>query len=342
MSLIAETSGGFLPKDALPLEAVLDGNVPIPPIDMLKYLREQKTLEYKGLALHILTTTTVLHELIQAINEANRGKPANKQISANFDESIGIKVAYHIPRPLADRGKQDQASPAINEFMKTHDDIELARTMAILQGLPLPIVDGIEKLMRDRGFPYKTVGPDNRYHPNQIDWTVALTQVSSWLVAGSVVPMKTRFDDLIARHGGQKTSKDLSKDELLAYKAWGMARLQDLCDHLGIENVADFNDWLKNRLFTRFGDPEKAQEKSDQLIRQLFDKEPKAYEFLPVSPAYEYIARCLMYEGEKQRDKTLPLKIMEGKRLLKIFLRKPQSVLAISTQTKPSTDKAVN
>src|SRR3989344_3514574 len=73
---------------------------------------------------------------------------------------------------------------------------------------------------------------------------------------------------------------------------WGKERIQEICDHLGIEG-SSFYDWLKSQIQSNHS-PEKAKQESDDLIRELFHREPEGDQFLPISPAYKYLARSIL------------------------------------------------
>ena len=278
--------------DPYPRLGVID-NIPIPSGEILYYAETNDILSLKGLSLHILTTLVVANALITGIRDANEAKDQTHRLSITPEITFETMIAYHAPRGLADSGNAGLASDVINTYMKTHDDMELATFLAIQNRLPLSIILAMEELQRVRGFPAKSIGPDNQSHPGIIDWSVALTQISSWLVAGTIIPMKRRFDDLIERHTGtSQTSKKLSRTELLTYYQWGNARILDICDHIGIE-FEHFHEWLRERILVNI-EPIKAKEASDQLIQVLFNRQPNTDEFLPTSPAYKYLATTIM------------------------------------------------
>ncbi|EKD86455.1 MAG: hypothetical protein ACD_37C00279G0002 [uncultured bacterium] len=175
--------------------------------------------------------------------------------------------------------------------MRDHTDIDLAEKLATGENLPLTVVQEIDHLRGSQGFPERTIGPNNPYSPQTIDWNDAVNQISSWSVAGTIQPIDRRFEDLIRRHASQPDSpKKLTREELLRYEKWGKARIVDLSRHIGID-PSNFLEHLRGKLFE--GVPS-AQEKSDSLIRTLFKREPSESEFLPVSLPYKYLATSIM------------------------------------------------
>ncbi len=284
-------------------------NIPVPSPEILRYARENDILSLKGLSLHIVITLVVANTLIKGIQEANETKDHTHRLKLAPEVTFETMIAYHAPRGLADAGSAGLASAPINTYMKTHDDMELATFLAIRNHLPLSIILAMEALHRVRGFPAKSIGPDNPSQPGIIDWSVALTQISSWLVAGTIIPMKKRFDELIERHTGTShTSKKLSRAELLVYYQWGNARVLDICNHIGIE-FARFHEWLRTRIQANV-EPAKAKETSDQLIQVLFNREPNGDEFLPITPAYKYLATTIM-SMDRNGTKNSKSKLME-------------------------------
>ncbi len=308
--------------------------IPIPSKEMLNYVIEQDTLNFKGLALHIVTTLVVADRLIQAIEEANKIKPDKEQLKISPQVTLETMVAYHASRPLAEAGAKQKAGETINQYMKTRDDIDLAVLVGVQEHLPFSIIMAIEELQKSRGAPNKTIGPENPFHPGKIDWTVALTQISSWLVDGGIVTMEERFEDLITRHAGIKNSpKKFSKEELVALRDWGLKRLDDLCIHIGIERQ-NFMGWLRVEVQSNL-DTVEAKRKSDELIRELFSREPREGEFLPTTPAYRYIAKGLMSiepsEVKRINGKEVVVKRKRRKWLETIFSR-PERFLRLCTQ----------
>ncbi|MBU1031647.1 hypothetical protein KKE03_01845, partial [Patescibacteria group bacterium] len=126
-----------------------------------------------------------------------------------------------------------------------------------------------------------------------IDWTVAMWQLATWSVAGTIVPIDKRFEDLIARHVNNPNSPyKFTKAEWLEMRDWGKERIQQLCGHLGIE-PSNFHEWLRFNIQSNCPS-EKAKKESNDLIRKLFHKEPDKDEFLPISPAYKYLAGSIL------------------------------------------------
>jgi len=275
----------------------VDG-IPVPSQEMLRYLVKNRTLELQGLALHLLTTLVVANVVAQGIIQANETKEPAQRLHVDPDLTLEVIVAYHATRPLSEQAARGNASEEMNFYMQEHDDIDLATFLAIQERLPIPIIQALEELQRARGFPFSTIGPANRYRPGTIDWTVAITQIASWSVAGTIVPLEARFEDLLTRHAGnRKSPKKLSREELLTYKQWGEERIHDICAHIGIQpkDALGFFAWLRERL-----DP---REQSLELVRALFQREPTKDEFLPVSAAYQYLAKSIMAFEQRARSK---------------------------------------
>lgn len=267
-------------------------NVPIPSPEILNYLLRQETLEFKKLALHILTEITIVEVVMRAVEKKSKNRIPNDTIILDKSTTMDIVIAHHAPRPLAVAAKQGRASEFFNEYMKTHDDTDLAVHQAKAGGLPDEVVVGMEEIDIKRGFPKQTIGPDNPDRPGTIDWNVALGQIASWLIADTIVTMDYRFEDLISRHAGNPNSvKKISREKFLEMKEWGEERLTELCKFLDIQ-YADFYSWLKAQIHSGIPDDE-ARVQSDSLIRELFDRESKDGEYLPISPAYQYLARLI-------------------------------------------------
>lgn len=284
-------------------------DVPVPPREILKYAKDMELLRFKGLTLHVLTTLVVANLLISDIQKANAQKSEEEQFDINPDLVFETMVAYHSARPLAEDGVAKRSSEAINQYMKEHDDVELAVLMGGVDHLPVSVIQEIEHLESARGFPMKTIGPDNLHRPETIDWNGAITQLASWSVAGTIQPIDMRFEDLVSRHVSQPDSpKKTTREKLMMYKTWGKERIEDFCKYIGIE-PDDFLDHLRDKLF---GEDPNAQEKSDELIRRLFDREPKPGEFLPISSSYKYLATSIMNINDA-----------EQKRLVEKMLEKP-------------------
>jgi hypothetical protein len=285
------------------------GEVPLPSRKMLSHISEQDTIRYPGLVLHMLTTSVVENTLIKAIQKANLKKSPGEQMQVDPDITFETSYAYHATRPLADSGSRKESDAAvIDDYMQTHDDIELATLIAARNALPLSIIDGIESLQRERGFPDRTIGPNNRHRPQEgleaIDWSIALTQIASWLVAGTIQPMDKRFEDLKTRHAKtENTSKKLTIPELDNYQQWGNARVLDIAHHIGIESE-NFFTWLKSEILGN-ENPDIAKEKSDAMIRKLFGREPTEDEFLPISSAYRYIAESIIGKRKNRNGADL-------------------------------------
>lgn len=268
-------------------------NVPIPSQEILNHALEQSTLDFKNLALHVITTMVVADSIIAAVEQRNQEVPPEKRMHIDRDTALETMVAYHASRPLAEAGQKGKATKEVNEYMKGHQDVELAALLAKQAHFPRIIIQSIEEFEIARGFPEKTIGPENPQRPGTIDWTVAVTQIATWSVDGTIVPMDRRFEDLITRHADNPDSpKKLTREDLLKIKNWGKERLQELCNHLGI-NPSNFYEWLRLNIQPNCP-PNVAKEESDSLIRELFHREPSEDEFLPTSPAYKYLARSIL------------------------------------------------
>lgn len=268
-------------------------NIPIPSQEILDYALRLETLDLKGLALHLVTTMVVADTIISAIEQRNQEVTSDKRLNVDRDITLETMIAYHAPRPLADAGQRGEATEFVNEYMRTHEDHELAAFVAIQNHLPLSVVSSIEQIQKPRGYPKKTIGPENPQRPGIIDWNVAITQFSTWLVAGTIIPLDRRFEEMIARHvGNPESPKRYSAEEYLDLRNWGRERIRELCEYLGIE-YPNFNNWLKSKIHSGYS-PEKAKQESDDLIRELFHREPEADEFLPISPAYKHLARSIL------------------------------------------------
>lgn len=277
-------------------------NVSIPSAESLNYAKDSEILRFKGLTLHVLTTIVVTDILAGEIDRANSSKKKEEQLDVNRDLMFETNIAYHAPRGMAEDGVSGRSTAAINSYMLQHDDIELATLLGSLEHLPLSVIQQMEHFQSRRGFPNKTIGPDNLYRPEAIDWNGALEMIASWSVAGTILPIDRRFEDLIHRHANVPNSpKKLTYEDLLRYKEWGKARIDDLSRHIGV-TPENFTNFLKGKLFEGVPD---AQQKSDELIRELFKREPLEDEFLPVSPAYKYLATSIMGIDNVQRRRVV-------------------------------------
>lgn len=268
-------------------------NIPMSSQEMLNHFLEQGTLDFKNLALHVITSMVVADTIITAIEQRNQEVVPEKRIEIDRNTTLETMVAYHASRPLAEAGVKGEATEFINEYMKTHQDTELAELLAIQNHFPLVVIQSIEEYTKARGFPRKTIGPENDQRPGTIDWNVAITQIASWSVAGIIVSMDKRFEDLIARHVNVPNDpKKFTLEDFMEMKNWGKERLQELCDHLGTD-PANFFEWLRTQIHSNYP-LEKATQESDDLIRELFHRDPEENEFLPISTAYKYLARSIL------------------------------------------------
>ncbi len=73
-------------------------------------------------------------------------------------------------------------------------------------------------------------------------------------------------------------------------------------------------EWLKGRIFD---EEENAQSKSEELTRELFGREPESDEFVPVSPAYRYLAKSIMAIDNPDKKKEVERMLEKPK----VFLR---------------------
>lgn len=291
-------------------------NVPIPSKEALKFGKDYDILRFKGLTLHVLTTMVVQDLLAAEVKRVNVTKPPEEQFDVNPDLIFETNVVYHAPRGLAEDAMVGKSTEAINSYMREHDDLELAALIASAEHLPLSVIQEIEHFQKRRGFPEKTIGPENAYNPSTIDWNGALDVISSWSVAGTIQPIDRRFEDLINRHANVPNSpKKLTKEDLLRFKEWGKNRIADLSRYIGID-PENFTGFLKEKLFEGVSD---AQKKSDDLIRELFHRDPLDDEFLPVFPAYKYLATSIMGIDNVQR-----------RRVVKSMLERPEQFISLS------------
>jgi len=217
--------------------------------------------------------------------------------------------------------------------MKTHDMTELAGLLAAERNFPDKLLETIDEINPKLGFPERTIGPENPKDMGKIDWTAAMTQLSSWLVANRAInanSFEKRFDDLIARHVDKPNVHKFTKDEWIGMKNWGEDRLKDLCQHLGIERP-DLNNWMKSKI----NPTDASGSESDELIREIFKREPEEGEFLPISSAYKYLARSISSIGEpKTVEENGETKIIPNpqRRTVERLLAKPERFLHLCQQ----------
>lgn len=267
-------------------------NVPIPSQEMLNFTLEQETLDFKGLALHVVTAMIVADTIITAVGERNKEVPPEERIEIDRNTTLETIVAHHAVRPLGEAGVKGEATEFVNAYMKTHKYTDLAILVAIQSHFPLSIIQSMEEVERE-GFPKKTIGPENPQRMGTVDWNVAMWQLATWSVAGTIIPIDKRFEDLIVRHVDNPDSPyRFTKEEWLEMRDWGKERIQEVCDHLGIES-SSFYDWLRSQIHSNYPS-EKSRKESDDLIRELFHRELEKDEFLPISPAYKYLARSIL------------------------------------------------
>lgn len=267
-------------------------NVPFPPREMLNYVLEQDTLDFKNLALHIVTTMIVADTIITAIDKQNQQLASDKRIAVDKDTTLETLIAHHAVRPLGEAGMRGEATPFINEYMKTHKYTDFAVMVAVQSRLPLAVIQSMEEI-EGEGFPKKTIGPENSQRMGTIDWTTAINQIATWSVAGTIISIDKRFEDLISRHVGNVNSPyKFTREDWLDMRDWGKERIQEFCHHLGIE-PQNFHEWLRSEIQYNLL-PEEAKIESDNLIKELFHREPGGDEFLPISPAYRYLARSIL------------------------------------------------
>lgn len=268
------------------------GGIYIPPQEALDYVLKHETLDFKGLALHMLTAAVVANALISEINNRNNQLGKDKRIQIDKDVILSSMIATHAPRPLAVAGVKGESTEFINDYMKTHDDIELAEMVAVEESLPKPIIIVLDELQKSKGFPRHTIGPDNPKRLGTIDWNAAINQIASWSVAGPIVPLEERYQDLIERHAKVPDSpKKLTKEDLKGYRDWMQDRINDLSDFFEID-PKDFHNFLRSMIQADYP-KDKARVLSDNLIRELFERDPKPDEFLPVSSAFKYLAESI-------------------------------------------------
>lgn len=267
-------------------------NIPIPPQEMLDFVLEYETLDFKNLALHVVTAMIVADTIITAVEKRNREVASEERLEIDRDTTLETLIAHHAVRPLGEAGVKGEATEFINEYMKTHKYTDLAILVATQSHLPLTVIQSMEEIERE-GFPKKTIGPENPQRMGTIDWTVAMMEIASWLVTGTIVPIDKRFEDLIARHVNNPNSPyKFTKEDLIEMRDWGKERIQEICNHLGID-PQDFHGWLRSNIQSNYP-PEKAKQESDDLIRELFHREPTDDEFFPISSAYKYLARSIL------------------------------------------------
>lgn len=303
-------------------------NIPIPPQEMLDFVIEQDTLDFNNLALHILTSIVVADTIISAIERHNIEVTEEKRISVDRDTTLEAIIAHHAIRPLAEAGIRGEATGFVNEYMKTHKYTDFAILVAIKSNLPFAIIKSMEEVESD-GFPNKTIGPENPHRMGTIDWNVAIWQIATWSVAGTIVPIDKRFEDLIARHVNNPNSPyKFTKEEWVEMRDWGKERIQEVCEHLGI-NSQNFYGWLITNIQTNYL-PEKAKQESDDLIRELFQREPKEDEFLPISPAYKYLARSILsikLPTTEEKDGQIIIVPDRQRKIVERMLAKPELFL---------------
>ena len=317
------------------------GNVddfPIPSPEMLNFAKEQDLLSIKGLALHVVTSLVVADTIINAIERANSKLPTDKKFDINGDVTLETMVSYHSARPLAVLGKKGLASDAVNKFMEQNDDIAFAEVVAVKENIPLSVVQSIGNLDNRKGFPQNTIGPSNPNRPETIDWTTVITQVAGWSVTeGTIQPLDKRFDDLMKRHiGNPDSTKNITIEGYENLGRWGKDRIVDISRHIGISHE-NFFEWLRESIVRG---SEKGQNESDNLIRELFKKEPKRQEFLPISHAYKYLARSILdiNEGDKNdpRKRHLERILLRPERFL--HLCKMYGLVEVSNDKKFKTN----
>lgn len=267
-------------------------NIPIPPQEILDFVLEHETLDFKNLALHVVTSMAVANTIITAVDRRNKEVTPEERIEIDRDTTLETIIAHHAIRPLGEAGVKGEATEFVNKYMKTHKYTDLAILVATQSHFPLSIIQSMEEVERE-GFPKKTIGPENPQRMGTIDWNVAMWQIATWSVAGTIVPIDKRFDDLISRHVDNPNSPyRFTREEWLEMRDWGKERIQQLSSHLGIDS-SNFYDWLRSLIHSDYP-TEKAKQESDDLIRELFHREPEEDEFLPISPAYKYLARSLL------------------------------------------------
>ena len=291
MNEIAKRYAAEQPVTAWKTRGKID-NIPIPPQEMLNFVLEHDTLDFKNLALHVITTMVVADTIITAVEKRNQEIAPERRIDVDRDTTLETIIAHHAIRPLGEAGVKGESTHFVNEYMKTHKYTDLAILVATQSHFPLSIIQSMEEVEKE-GFPKKTIGPENPQRMGTIDWNVAMWQIATWSVAGTIVSIDRRFDDLIARHVDNPDSPyRFTKEEWLEMRDWGKTRIQDICNHLGIES-SDFIDWLRSKIKSGYSS-EKAKQESDNLIGELFHREPEGDEFLQISPAYKYLARSIL------------------------------------------------
>jgi len=134
---------------------------------------------------------------------------------------------------------------------------------------------------------------------------------------GTIRPLDKRFKNLKLRHiGNPNSTKNITEKGYDNLEKWGKDRIVDTSRHIGI-TPENFFEWLRESIV---GSSQKAKAESDNLIRELFKREPEVQEFLPISSAYKYLARSIL--GIDEGDKNDP-----RKRHLERVLLRPERFL---------------
>jgi hypothetical protein len=167
---------------------------------------DHKLLDSPGLPMHIMLGRMTVDALASALPE---------DVEFDIDTARSLTTVYHATRQAADYGKLGKhADSKVNEFMKTHGDMEYALLRAEEKWLSPAIIQGIRHYIinpayRESGyFPHETL-----QKWGEINWTEAIPMLTSWLVAWVITRTDKRFDDLRARR-----STEIGKLELPHWK----------------------------------------------------------------------------------------------------------------------------
>jgi len=302
------------PKKARPAIGKI-GGLPIPSAEILEYAVEHEILAQPGNAQHVVTMLVIESVLCDAIEKANLKKPPEERFDVDRNLIYELTVANHTMRGSAYQGARAEGRQSLNRYMKNHDDIELAALYARVDHLPLEVQLEMKKTEAKKGFPRNTIGPASELAPSTIDWNAALVQIASFAHSETIQPIDRRFDDLIRRRTRPDVPGKLTREALLSYKDWANARIADICRHIGIK-PEDYLSFLREKLFEGIPD---AKAKSDALIKELFPERPLLDdEFLPVSPAYTYIAKAIIGMDDSGRKRQIEHMLSSPKEFLRL------------------------
>ncbi len=174
----------------------ISGLLSFPTEEVMRYGIKHDILNSSWLLAHIMLCRVLVFQMAKALP---------KSIDFDMDTALSLTTIYHATRQAADYGRLGRHSdPLVNELMKTRGEMDYALNQAIEHWFTVTITQWIRN--------YR-VNPSSReawYFPHEsmvrngtINWTEAISILTSWLVAWPITRASIRFQDLRDRRSGE-------------------------------------------------------------------------------------------------------------------------------------------